>query len=91
MLYNVLAVILVAYVCASPIFYAKAVKFGIKIAQDPEEAAKEKIMEEFTLPKKPHKPKMTPEEQRSIQILANIDRYDGTSAGQKKVEVNGKH
>lgn len=87
MLYNVIFCVLVAYVVVSPAFYAKALKFGMKIAQDPEEAAKEAIMEEFHVPEKKNPPKMTAEEQRSVQILANIDRYNGTSAGQKKISV----
>lgn len=89
MLYNVIICVLVAYVIISPYFYAKALKFGMKIAQDPEEASQEKILGEFHIPKKPHEPKMTPEEERAVQILANIDRYDGTPMGQKKVKVNG--
>lgn len=89
MLYNVIICVLLAYVVISPVFYAKALKFGMKIASDPEKVSQEKIMSEFHLPKMPHKPKMTPEEMRSVQILANIDRYDGTSAGQKKVKVDG--
>lgn len=88
MLYNVLIFVLVGYALISPYFYAKALKFGLKIAQGPEKASEEKILEGFNVPKKAHKPKMTPEEQRTVQILANIDRYDGTSAGQKKVKVN---
>lgn len=90
MLYNVIICVLLAYVVVSPVFYAKALKFGIKIAQDPEEAAKEAIMDEFRVPEKKEPPKMTAEENRSVQILANIDRYDGTSAGQKKVVVENK-
>lgn len=87
MLYNVIFCVLVAYVVISPYFYAKALKFGIKLAQDPDEASKEAIMGEFHVPKRRKEPKMTAEEKRSVQILANIDRYDGTSAGQKKVVV----
>ena len=85
MLFNVILVVLVIYVMITPYFYAKAMKYGMKIAQDPEKASKEAIMGEFHLPPKKPEPKMTPEEKRSVQILANIDRYDGTSAGQKKI------
>ena len=89
MLYSVIIYVLLAYVIVSPFFYAKALKFGMKIAQDPEEASQEKLLSEFHVRKKTPKPKMTAEEQRSVQILANIDRYNGTSAGQEKVKVNG--
>ena len=89
MQYSVIIYVLLAYVVISPVFYAKALKFGMKIAQDPEKASQEKIMNEFHLPKRPHKPKMTAEEARTVKILANIDRYNGTSAGQEKVKVDG--
>lgn len=36
MLFKVLLVVLVLYVMATPIIYARAVKFGIKIAEKPE-------------------------------------------------------
>ena len=87
MLCNVLLCVLAVYVMISPLFYAKAVKFGIKLAEDPQDVAEKTT---FTLPKKKHKPKMTPEEDRTYQILNNIDRYDGTSKGQEEVKVDGK-
>jgi len=87
MLLNVLIVILTAYVMATPYFYAKAVKFGLKLAQDPEKASEAEI---FHVPRKPKDVKMTAEEKRTVQILSNIDRYDGTSNGQEKVKVNGQ-
>lgn len=81
---NVLLCILVAYLCVSPYFYAKAVKLGVKLASKPEETAQEPI---FNVPKPKKKPKMTAQEDRLTQILSNIDRYNGTPDGQKKVEV----
>lgn len=83
MLYDILLVVLVIYVCVSPYFYAKAVKFGMKIADKPEKAAEEPF---FHVPKKKTEPKMSPEEKRRVQILANIERYDGTSLGQEKIQ-----
>ena len=83
MIYAIMC-ILIAYVCVSPFFYAKAVKFGIKLADKPKDAAAEPV---FNVPKPRKKPKMTVQEDRITQILSNIDNYNGTSSGQKKVEV----
>lgn len=83
MLYNILLVILVLYVMSTPLFFLKAVKFGMKIAEDPQEASDTTT---FHLPKKKKQPKMTAEEKRTMQILANIDRYDGTSNGQVEIK-----
>lgn len=76
--------ILIGYLCISPLFYAQAVKFGMKVAGKPEEAAETPI---FNVPKPKKKPKMSAQEDRITQILSNIDNYNGTSSGQKKVEV----
>ena len=85
--YSVIIVILILLFAAfSQIMTIKAVKFGFKIAEQPEKAAEEPV---FNIPKKKKQPKMTEEEKRTNAILANIDRYDGTSAGQVKVVKNG--
>lgn len=81
---KILFCVLVVYVLVSPVFYAKAVKFGIKLCGEPEKTASEPI---FNVPVKKDKPKMTKEQDRETQILANIDRYNGTSFGQKKIDV----
>lgn len=83
MLFNVIFTLLVIYVMATPFFYAKAVKFGMKMADEPKTAAVEPF---FTLPAKKKKPKMTPEEDRMTQIMANVDAYNGTAFGQKKIQ-----
>ena len=82
MLYSVITVVLVVYVCVSPYFYAKAVKFGIKIADKPEKTANEPI---FHIGKPRKDAKMTPEEKRKVEILENALRYDGTPNGQKEI------
>ena len=82
---KILFCVLVVYVCVSPLFYAKAVKFGIRLAGEPEKTASEPTFNIPILPKK--KPKMTPEQDRQAQILRNIDNYNGTSLGQQKVRV----
>lgn len=86
-MYNVILIVFILLFAAfSQIMVIKAVKFGLKISEKPEKATEDPI---FHIPKKKKQPKMTPEEQRTVQILANIDRYDGTSLGQVKVEKNG--
>lgn len=84
MLFKILFCLLVVYVCVSPLFYVKAVKFGIRLVGEPEKTASEPI---FNVPVPKKKPKMTPEQDRQAQILRNIDNYNGTSLGQTKVEV----
>lgn len=81
---TVLLIILVAYAVVSPYFYAKALKFGMKLGDNPEVAVNEPI---FNVPTPKKKPKMTSEEDRMYQILRNIDNYNGTPQGQVKVEV----
>lgn len=68
----------------SPYFVYRAIKFGMKIAQNPEKASEENT---FVVPMPKKKPKMTAEEDRKAQILRNIDNYNGSSVGQVKVEV----
>ena len=87
MLFKILFCLLVVYVCVSPLFYVKAVKFGIRLAGGPEKTASELT---FNIPVKKKKPKMTPEQDRQAQILRNIDNYNGTSLGQQKVKVEVK-
>lgn len=80
---NLLLAVLVIYVMATPFFFLRAVKFGMKITSEPEEASE---MTTFHLPKRKKMPKMTAEEERTAKILANIDRYDGTSNGQVEIK-----
>ena len=84
MIINILLVVLVAYVIWSPYIVLKAVKFGMKLVDEPKKAAAEPI---FNVPTRKEKPKMTSEEDRMYQILRNIDNYNGTPQGQVKVEV----
>lgn len=80
---SLLLIILAIYVCITPWLFMKAVKFGVKLADKPEEAAEEPF---FHVPVKRKAPKMTPEEKRDMQILANIQAYNGTSAGQVRIQ-----
>ena len=83
MSYNIIIIVLVIYAAVSQIFMLKAVKFGLKGAEKPEKAAEEPV---FTLPEKKKEAKVSESEQRILDILGNIDAYDGTSAGQKEIE-----
>lgn len=75
---------LIAYILVTPFFYLKAVKFGMKIVSEPAKAVEEPI---FHIPEKKEPLKVTEEQDRILQILTNIDKYQGDSKGQKKVEV----
>ena len=65
--------------------YESAVRFGMETGGN-----EQPVTPLFNIPEDKPKPKMTPEEDRTYQILANIDRYDGTSRGQEEVKVDGK-
>ena len=84
MIIDILLIILVVYAICTPFIVLKAVKFGMKLVDKPEKVAEEPL---FSVPTPKKKPKMTAEEDRMYQILRNIDRYNGTSQGQVKVEV----
>lgn len=81
---EILLYILVFYVFLTPYFCFRAIKFGMKIAQNPEKVPEENV---FHVPFPKKKPKMTAEEDRMNQILRNIDNYNGSAVGQVKVEV----
>jgi hypothetical protein len=78
---TILAVILGVMLVIQPYFLLKAVKFGIKLANKPEEAAQEPIFD--VKPKKVKK--ITDEERRISSIIENIDNYVGDSTNQKEV------
>lgn len=81
---ELLLYILVIYAFLTPYFCFRAIKFGIKVGQNPEKVPEERV---FNIPKPKKKPKMTVQEDRMNQILRNIDNYNGSSEGQVKVEV----
>lgn len=80
----ILTYVLTAYLLFTPFLYYKAIQFGMKVSSEPKKAAEEAV---FHVPVPKKKPKLTPQEERTLQIIANIDRYSGDSVGQKKVEV----
>ena len=75
MLFDILSVVLVVYVMILPF-----ILFGMVSALIGKPTAP-------VLPKrKKKKPQISPKDQRIIDILANIDAYDGTSKGQKPIK-----
>lgn len=83
MLSNIVLILLIIYACLVPFIVMKSITFGIRIGQNSESVPETAI---FNIKPPKKKVKMTPEEQRTAQILANIDRYDGTPNGQEKVK-----
>lgn len=82
MLFDVLFVAMVIYTMITPFFYVKAIKFGMDLWEDPDDAG----FFDFHLPKKPKEVEISDADKRTMQILQNIDRYDGTPNGQVKVK-----
>lgn len=76
MLYDFLIVLLTVYIMVLPflLFYVVSVLLN----------SKESVPK--LVRRKHPKPKMSEKDQRIIDILANIDNYDGTSKGQKPVK-----
>lgn len=87
MLFDILAIIVVIYAVFSPVWVLKAVKFGISVGNDPKEAVDEPIFHVSSEKKKVKAPILSKEEQQIVDILENVDIYDGTSRGQKEIEV----
>lgn len=83
MIINILLILLVVYACFTPFLVIWGVKFGIKITKEPEKAAETPF---FNIPEKKPEPKMSPEEKRRVQILENIEAYNGTAIGQKEIK-----
>lgn len=78
---TILTVIIGVMLIIQPYFLLKAVKFGMKVANKPEEAAEEPIFEVKSKEVK----KITDEERRISSIIENIDNYVGDSTNQKEV------
>lgn len=80
---NILVIIVIIYALLSQGFTIYAVKFGLKCAEKPG-----KVMEEpvFNLPKRKKEAKISESDQRVLDILSNIDAYDGTDTGQKEIK-----
>lgn len=72
------------YLMILPVILLKFIKFGMKIAT----SEVEKVAEEptFNVPKRKHTPKVPEEVQRTLDIMGNINNYDGTGIGQKEIK-----
>ena len=81
MSYELILVIL--YAAFSQFFTIWAFKFGMKCANRPEKAVDEPII---TLPKRKKEVNLPKEHLKMMDIMENIDIYDGTSTGQKEIE-----
>lgn len=88
MLYSILFAVLVAYVLCTPVLVVKSIQFGMSLSRSVEKNEEKPIF--FNIPKKKSKPKMTPEQETTMAILANIDMYDGTSNGQREIKHGDK-
>ena len=78
---TILAIILGVTLVVQPYFLFKAVKFGIKMADNTEKAAEEPIFDV----KEPEVKEMTDEERRFATVVDNINNYVGDSTNQKEV------
>lgn len=89
MLSDVLLAAFAIHVMCTPIFMAKALKYGIRLVSKPEEAADAPVLN-IKMPKKKPKPTKEQEEaarmvEATMKILDNVDAYDGTGLGQKEI------
>lgn len=73
------SILIFVWLVAMPFVCAYLVVWSVKQIRLP------KAEVDIPLPKKPKKAKMSAKEKRTIDILNNIDAYDGTSYGQKTV------
>lgn len=86
MLFDILLVVFAIYIMIMPFGVLKFVKFGIKAAEKPTAAADKPIFD-IKLPKIHNdEPQLTEKQIRDLMILANVDRFDGTDAGQREIE-----
>ena len=83
MLFSIVTIILAVYCVISPVIIISAVKFGMKCADNPQEVTEKPFI---NVPKRKKNAKVSPEWQRGIDIMANIDAYDGTDVGQKEIK-----
>lgn len=86
MLYELIIVaIVVIFAGFSQYMTLKAVKFGMKMGQNPEKAVNEPV---FTIPKKnpPQAPEVSDEMRKFFDVMDNIDAFDGFEGGQKEIE-----
>lgn len=83
MLFNIVCVMAIVYMCTLPFLFAYfvvSIKFGEKPGENPI-----KTMQKYSKKKKLDL-EVAEEYIKDLQVLANVDRFDGTSAGQVKIK-----
>lgn len=78
MLFDIILIYLAIYLTLLPFF--------IRVKTEPSTGNKEVSFDVPVPIKKKQKPVVSPSEQRILDILQNIDAYDGTSTGQKPIK-----
>ena len=76
--------VFVVYAAFSLFMVVKAFCYGVKVGR-----TKEAVPEPFERKKSAKPPKMSKEQERYVAILENIERFDGSSLGQKEIP-NGR-
>lgn len=83
MLFNIVCVMAIVYMCTLPFLFAYfvvSIKFSEKPGENPI-----KTMQKYSKKKKLDL-EVAEEYIKDLQVLANVDRFDGTSAGQVKIK-----
>ena len=83
MLFNIVCVMAIVYMCTLPFLFAYfvvSIKENTKPGENPI-----KTMQKYSKTKKADL-EVAEEYAKAAQVLANIDRFDGTSAGQVKIK-----
>ena len=83
MLFNIGCVMAIVYMCTLPFLFAYfvvSIKFSEKPGENPI-----KTMQKYSKKKKLDL-EVAEEYIKDLQVLANVDRFDGTSAGQVKIK-----
>ena len=83
MLFNIVCVMAIVYMCTLPFLFAYfvvSIKENTKPGENPI-----KTMQKYSKKKKLDL-EVAEEYIKDLQVLANVDRFDGTSAGQVKIK-----
>ena len=82
---TILAIILGVVLVIYPFFLLSAVKFGMKMADKPEEIIAEPILEDIFPKAKPANRDITEDERKFATLWENMENYIGDSTNQKEV------
>lgn len=83
MLYETIARLLIIYVIASPFIMMQCIKFGYRMAAEPEKESARRVMRRKT---KSKEMRLSKEEEAERTYWYNVVNFDGTSKGQKPIE-----